>query len=158
MSALVAKLGKGLGGIEVIWLLAFLLVVVVAFGLVSPQFLTVANFGSIAFQVLELGLLTLAMLMPIISGGFNIAIIYTANISGLTLAWVLHLYGGPEAPVWAFALGSAAALAVGSLAGFIMGLVVAYMRCPRWPNWRGCRARSCRSSWFGFMGRDHGLG
>lgn len=127
MNTLAARLGKGLGGVEVIWLFAFLLVVVIVFGLASPQFLTVANFGSIAFQVPELGLLTLAMLMPIISGGFNLAIIYTANISGLTLAWVLHLHGGPEAPVWAFALGSAAALAVGSLAGFTMGLVVAYI-------------------------------
>lgn len=121
-----AWLGKGFG-VEVIWLLAFLVIVIVGFGLVSPQFLTAANFGSIAFQIPELGLLTLAMLMPIISGGLNLAIIYTANISGLTLAWVLQLYGGPDAPVWAFVLGSAAALAVGSMAGLVTGLVVAYI-------------------------------
>src|SRR5690606_31628143 len=109
------------------WLFAFLVVVLVVFGLATPQFMTVANFGSIAFQVPELGLLTLAMLMPIISGGFNLAIIYTANICGLTLAWVLFQFGGPDAPLWAFALGGAAALAVGALAGCIMGLVIAYI-------------------------------
>jgi simple sugar transport system permease protein len=126
MPASIARLNASLGT-EVVGLLAFLVVVVVAFGVTSPQFLTVANFGSIAFQLPELGLLTLAMLMPIISGGFNLAIIYTANIAGLTLAWVLSLYGGPDAPVWAFALGGAAALAVGAFAGFLMGLVIAYI-------------------------------
>ena len=126
MRASIARLNRSLGS-EVVGLFAFLIVVVVVFGLATPQFLTLANFGSIAFQVPELGLLTLAMLMPIISGGFNLAIIYTANICGLTLAWVLHQYGGPEAPLWAFALVGGAALAVGALAGCIMGLVIAYI-------------------------------
>jgi simple sugar transport system permease protein len=67
------------------------------------------------------------MLMPIISGGFNLAIIYTANISGLTLAWVLMQTGGIHAPWPAFAMGCAAAIAVGALAGCIMGLVIAYI-------------------------------
>ena len=38
-----------------------------------PRFLTNATFDSVAFQLPELGLLTLAMLMPIISGGINLA-------------------------------------------------------------------------------------
>lgn len=126
MRASIARLNRSLGS-EVIGLFAFLIVVVVVFGLATPQFLTLANFGSIAFQVPELGLLTLAMLMPIISGGFNLAIIYTANICGLTLAWVLFQFGGPDAPLWAFALGGTAALAAGALAGCIMGLVIAYI-------------------------------
>jgi simple sugar transport system permease protein len=111
----------------VMGLLGFLVLVLVAFSLLAPQFLTVANLDSIAFQLPELGLLTLAMLMPIISGGFNLAIIYTANISGLTLAWVLMHYGGPEAGVSAFLLGATAAIAVGAMAGCIMGLVIAYI-------------------------------
>lgn len=126
MYASIARLNRSLGS-EVVGLFAFLIVVVVVFGLATPKFLALANFGSIAFQVPELGLLTFAMLMPIISGGFNLAIIYTANICGLTLAWVLFQFGGPDAPLWAFALGGAAALAVGALAGCIMGLVIAYI-------------------------------
>jgi simple sugar transport system permease protein len=115
-------LGEGVAG-----LLAFLLLVLVVFGIASPQFLSKANFGSIAFQLPELGLLTLAMLMPIISGGFNLAVIYTANMAGLILAWVLIQFGGVDAPVSAFILGCAAAIAVGALAGFVMGLVIAYI-------------------------------
>ncbi len=108
-------------------LLGFLALVFVVFSFASRQFLTTANLDSIAFQLPELGLLTLAMLMPIISGGFNLAIIYTANMAGLTLAWILIQYGGVDAGPWAFALGVVAAILVGALAGCIMGLVIAYV-------------------------------
>jgi simple sugar transport system permease protein len=67
------------------------------------------------------------MLAPIISGGLNLAIIYTANMAGLTLAWVLLQFGGIDAGPGAFVLGVAAALAVGAAAGAIMGLVIAYI-------------------------------
>jgi simple sugar transport system permease protein len=126
MKGLYAWLDTELGS-GVIGLVGFLLLVVTVFSLATPQFLTVANFGSMAFQLPELGLLTLAMLMPIISGGLNLAIIYTANISGLTLAWILNQNGGVDAGVPAFLLGSAAAVAVGALSGCIMGLVIAYV-------------------------------
>jgi simple sugar transport system permease protein len=111
----------------VLSLIGFLALVLVGFSLATPQFLTAANFDSIAFQLPELGLLTLAMLMPIVSGGFNLAIIHTANICGLTLAWVLIQFGGVDAPLGAFALGAVAAIAVGALAGCVMGLVIAYV-------------------------------
>ncbi|MDP1732291.1 MAG: ABC transporter permease [Devosia sp.] len=126
MRALYARLDKELGT-GVIGLVGFLLLVLVVFSLATPQFLTVANFGSMAFQLPELGLLTLAMLMPIISGGFNLAIIYTANISGLTLAWILNQNGGVDAGMPVFLFGSAAAIAVGALSGCVMGLVIAYV-------------------------------
>lgn len=114
-------------GPEVPGLLGFLLLVVAVFGLLAPNFLTGANFGSIAFQLPELGLLTLAMLMPIVSGGFNLAIIYTANMAGLTLAFVLKQYGGVDAGLWPFVLGTVLALGVGALAGAVMGVVTAYI-------------------------------
>jgi simple sugar transport system permease protein len=114
-------------GPEVPGLLGFLALVVVVFGLTAPNFLTGANLGSIAFQLPELGILTLAMLIPIISGGFNLAIIYTANMAGLTLAFVLMQFGGVEAGVGPFLLGTVLALAVGALSGAAMGAVIAYI-------------------------------
>jgi simple sugar transport system permease protein len=97
-----------------------------AFALTSPQFLTDANFESIAFQLPDLGLLTLAMLAPIMSGGINLAIIATANLSGLTLAWILNMNGGPQAGVFSFVVGVGAALAVGGASGAAMGATIAY--------------------------------
>ncbi len=114
-------------GAETLPLAAFLLLVVAGFSLATPLFLTGANLRSMAFQLPVLGLLTLAMLVPILSGGLNLAIIYQANISGLTLAWVLIQFGGPEAGFGAFVLGSILAMLVGALSGAVMGAVVAYV-------------------------------
>ncbi len=113
---------------EVAGLSVFLIVVVIAFSLASPNFLTGTNLSSMAIQLPELGLLTLAMLIPILSGGLNLSITYTANMSGLALAWTLQAFGGPEAGVEAFILGCALALSVGALSGFVIGVVVAYTK------------------------------
>ena len=92
MSISTERLGRVFGR-DVTGLLGLLVLTVVAFGLTSPQFLTVANFDSIGFQLPDLGLLTLAMLAPIMAGGINLAVIATANLSGLTLAWILNMNG-----------------------------------------------------------------
>ena len=114
-------------GPETLALLAFLCVVFLGFSLATPLFLTGANLRSMAFQMPVLGLLTLAMLVPILSGGLNLAIIFQANISGLTLAWVLIQFGGPDAGPLAFVLGAALALLAGAASGATMGAVVAYV-------------------------------
>ena len=111
---------------EVLGLLIFLITTVVAFSLASPNFLTGANLSSMAIQLPALGLLTLAMLIPIISGGLNLSITYTANMSGLALAWTLQALGGPDAGVEIFLLGCLLALTVGAVSGFVVGVVVAY--------------------------------
>ncbi|NOD64820.1 MULTISPECIES: ABC transporter permease [unclassified Ruegeria] len=114
-------------GAETLPLLVFLGLVFLAFSLATPLFLTGANLRSMAFQMPVLGLLTLAMLVPILSGGLNLAIIFQANISGLALAWVLIAFGGAEAGPGAFVLGAALALLAGAASGAVMGLVVAYV-------------------------------
>ena len=111
---------------EVIGLAIVLAAVLVFFAVTTPRFLTLGTFQSIAFQMPVLGLLTLAMLMPIVSGGFNLAVTFTANIAGLVMAWVLQSMGGPDAGVAAFALAVVAALAAGTLAGWVMGIVIAH--------------------------------
>ncbi|MBY0351335.1 ABC transporter permease [Tabrizicola sp.] len=126
MTALYRRLTAAFGP-EVPGLLGFLALVILVFSLTAPNFLTGANFGSIAFQLPELGLLTLAMLMPIISGGFNLAIIYTANMAGLTLAFVLNQYGGVDAGIMPFLIGTILALLVGAASGAAMGAVIAYV-------------------------------
>ncbi|MEP3297040.1 MAG: hypothetical protein ABJO27_11305, partial [Pseudoruegeria sp.] len=112
---------------ENLLLLVMLALLVVTFSIASPRFLTGANLGSMGFQMPLLGLLTLAMLAPIVSGGLNLAIVYTANISGLTLAWTIMHFGGAEAGIGAFILGCTLALVVGATAGAAIGAVVAYV-------------------------------
>jgi simple sugar transport system permease protein len=111
---------------ELFGLAIILAAVLVFFAAMSPRFLTLGTFQSITFQLPVLGLLTLAMLMPIVSGGFNLAVTFTANIAGLAMAWVLQSMGGPDAGITAFGLAVAAALAAGTLAGWVMGMVIAH--------------------------------
>jgi simple sugar transport system permease protein len=82
----------------------------------------------VAFQLPELGLLTLAMLLPVLTGGLNLAITFTANLAGLTVAWVLQANGGVDASMASFVLGCILAIAVGAATGVVMGLVIAYTR------------------------------
>ncbi|PWE54204.1 sugar ABC transporter permease [Metarhizobium album] len=127
MSKLFERL-KDLAGPEMAGPSMAFVAVMLIFGIASPQFISAATFGSVAFQLPELGLLTLAMLLPILTGGLNLAITFTANIAGLTLAWVLQSYGGADAGVGALILGVVLALAVGAASGVVMGLVIAFTR------------------------------
>ena len=103
--------------------------VLLFFSLASPQFLSRATFGSVAFQLPELGLLTLAMLLPVLTGGLNLAITFTANIAGLTLAWVLQANGGVDAgPLCLPPRQPARYRRRGAASGVVMGLVIAYTR------------------------------
>ncbi|MDP2572615.1 ABC transporter permease [Vibrio penaeicida] len=113
-------------GIENVGLSLLLAAVFIGFSLASPRFLSVANFESMAFQLPELGILTLAMLLPILTGGLNLAITFSANFCGLTLAWILTQFGGTDASVAAFIGGCLVALLVGALSGYMMGSVIAY--------------------------------
>src|SRR5260370_10789829 len=111
---------------DVVGLLGFLAIVIAAMSIASDRFFSADTFVSVAFQLPELGLFTLAMLMPLISGGFNLAVTFTANIAGLAMAWVLHSHGGADAGAGAIVLGICAALATGAAAGWIMGAIIAH--------------------------------
>ncbi|EPE94734.1 ABC transporter permease [Rhizobium grahamii] len=107
--------------------IAFLAVMVI-FGLAANNFISAATFGSVAFQLPELGLLTLAMLLPLLTGGINLSVTFTANLSGLAAAWVMQIYGGVDASPSAFLVGVLAALVTGGAAGLMTGAAIAYTR------------------------------
>ena len=67
-----------------------LLVLVIVFGtLLGERIVGAGALQSMAFQLPELGILSLAMMVPLLSGGLNLSIIATANLCALTMAWVL---------------------------------------------------------------------
>ncbi|HGM5489162.1 TPA: ABC transporter permease [Serratia fonticola] len=100
-----------------------------AFTLLMPgRFFTENTFLSIAFQLPELGLLTFAMFVPMLSGGLNLSIIGTANLTSLFMAWLLIGFVPPEAStavqlMWlVLALLGAALIAV--IIGCLTGLMI----------------------------------
>ncbi|HKE18079.1 MAG TPA: ABC transporter permease [Kofleriaceae bacterium] len=111
-------------------LLALLAALVVTFSILLPgRFLTAGTAQSMMFQLPELGLLALAMAIPLVSGGLNLAIIATTNQCALLMAWIMKSSIGPgtgAAEALALVvLAMLAGLALCALIGFIAGLLIA---------------------------------
>lgn len=101
------------------------------FSILMPErFLSLNTFRSVAFQMPELGLLTLAMFLPFISAGFNLAIIVTANLASLFMAWVwvkqIPAGAGVGLQLLWIAIGLLGAAAIAAVIGAAIGSVVAY--------------------------------
>src|SRR6202163_3371454 len=97
---------------------------------IGDRFFSVNTLQSMAFQMPELGILSLAMMLALLSGGLNLSIIATANLAGLTIAFVLTRYTpGSEGIAWVGvqALAIAAGFAVAALVGLVNGFVIAYL-------------------------------
>ena len=114
------------------YLIVILAVLIGAFTLILPgQFFRGANLQSMAFQVPELGVLAIAMMIPLLSGGINLTIIATANMSGILMAFILTQFipegasGG--GPVMVIAAALSAGLAVSLLIGLLNGWIIAYV-------------------------------
>jgi simple sugar transport system permease protein len=105
--------------------LALLLVALVALNtvLLPGRFGTWGTVQSMMFQLPELGMLALAMAIPLISGGINLAIIATANQCALLMAFVMKLLAPAGASGSVVALAILAALAAGFLLALLIGLV-----------------------------------
>jgi simple sugar transport system permease protein len=111
------------------WGLIALLVALALFfsALLPGQFATTGTLRSMMFQVPELGLLALAMVIPLISGGLNLAIIATTNQCALLMAWILTTLITPESGGAEVAGVIALALVAGFLLSLAIGLVTGFL-------------------------------
>jgi len=97
---------------------------------IGDRFFSVNTLQSMAFQMPELGILSLAMMLALLSGGLNLSIIATANLTGLTIAFLLTRYiPGTEGLAWIGVqmAALAAGFVVAALVGLINGFVIAYL-------------------------------
>ncbi len=110
-------------------LLAITVVIFIAFSLLLPgKFFTVRNMQSMAVQFPEFGILAFAIMITMLTGGIDLSIAGTANLSAIAAALILTRLGGdPGAGMTPFVvipLAVVAALLVGSVCGLINGLLV----------------------------------
>lgn len=113
-------------------LLILLVVLASVFGaLVGDKLFGPLGLRSMAYQLPELGLLSLAMMIALLSGGLDLSIIATANLAALTIAEVLHAspFGvtGVNADLWSV-LAILAGLAAALVVGLLNGLLIAHLR------------------------------
>jgi simple sugar transport system permease protein len=107
--------------------LVLLLVIGWMWGMNPERFLSGSNLQTMAFQLPELGLLALAMMITLLSGGINLAIVAISNLAGIVaalalLAWV------PEHPTGVMsAWGVLAALSMGMVVALLAGVATGWL-------------------------------
>ncbi|HYD43554.1 MAG TPA: ABC transporter permease [Anaeromyxobacter sp.] len=113
--------------------LAAVVIVALMAALNWPRFLTEGNAISMAYQLPIVAFLSLGMMVTMVTGGINLAIIATANFTGIVTVLLLRALAGDAADaagagvaLVAMAGGLAAAMAVGAL----MGWLIAYVEVP----------------------------
>ena len=115
------------------YLLLILIVLALGFELALPgnKFLHFSNFQSMAFQIPELGVLAMAMMITMLSGGINLSIIATANMTAITTAFILTRFIAEDAsgagPILIMLLAVLAGLLMAVLVGLLNGLIIAYI-------------------------------
>lgn len=111
-------------------LIALLAALLLVFAALVPNFLGRGTLTSFMYQLPLLGLLSLAMVVPLITGGLNLAIIATMNQSALLMVWVMRSLAAPDAgglaTFGAIALALLAGLALCLAIGLFVGALVAY--------------------------------
>ncbi len=98
------------------------------------KFLRAYNFESITFLAPELGLLSLAMMLSMLTGGIDLSVIGVANLSGILAGLLFHTVAGAQGPAltqlplaWV-ALGVAISVCTGLIAGLLNGILIARVR------------------------------
>ena len=115
-------------------LVAILIAVVAAMALMNPgRFLSAGNLGSMTYQLPMLAFLSFGMMISMLTGGINLAIVSSANLTGIVTALALNaLTGGDSGSASLLITGVAmvAGLASALASGALMGLLVAYLEVP----------------------------
>lgn len=126
---LMARLRLGMPGGQA-GLAGLLVALLVAFSLFVPQFASMGTLQSFMYQMPLLGLLSLAMVVPLITGGLNLAIIATTNQCALLMVWVMQTAAdpgaGPGATLAVILLAMAAGIVLCLAIGLLTGALVAY--------------------------------
>ena len=108
-------------------LLVIMALVLLAMAVLNPKvFYSASNFTSMAVQFPELGFLSIAAALVLMSGGIDLSVTGTAVLSGIVAARIMLASDAPEGPsVGVVVLACIAALLVGLLCGAVNALLVA---------------------------------
>lgn len=114
-----------------ILLVVMVLVILLMWALTGSDFMNLGNFQSMAYQMPELGILTLAMMIAMLTSGINLSIIATANLSGIVMAIVLTMAFPAESAMtnspWLVVIAILAGLLVAAIVGLINGFLIAVL-------------------------------
>ncbi len=115
--------------------LSLLVFAVMAWWVPSGRFLRPGNFEGLSYIAPELGLLAVATMIAMLTGGIDLSVIGIANLAGILAGLLFHwAASAPRGPALAslavpwISAGIACALLVGALAGLLNGMLIARLR------------------------------
>jgi inositol transport system permease protein len=103
-------------------LILVILVMVVVFGTMNPNFLSITNFRNVLRQMAILGIAACGQTMVILSGGFDLSVGMVIGFVSITSAMIMEVHG-----LWT---GIIAALMIGTAVGATNGFMVAKLNLP----------------------------
>jgi ribose transport system permease protein len=123
---------RGQAAVRDLWIGGVLLVLIVAFSIDSPYFLTRANWLNTSSTATEVLLLAVGETFVICAGGIDLSVGAVLGLSGTAGAWVMaHGFPGAHgAAAGAVAAGFLAAIAVAGAFGLLNGFLVAWAGIP----------------------------
>lgn len=106
-------------------------IILLMWGITGNDFMNLGNFQSMAYQMPELGVLSLAMMIAMLTSGINLSIIATANLSGIVIAMILTRAVSPESgdvsSLLVVMLAICAGLIVSAIIGALNGFLIAVL-------------------------------
>jgi simple sugar transport system permease protein len=116
---------------QTILLLGVFIVLAVFFSVTEDRFLTARSITSMGFQLPEIGVLSLAMMITMLTGGINLSVNATSNLAAVLAGFVMVKFIPPGATleliVVYLAVAILIALVVGLISGLINGFLIGYM-------------------------------
>lgn len=124
-----SKLNSGLlADRKITQLLAITVGTLVIFSILSPNiFFSPNNFKSMSYQVPEIAILSIAVMLSMLTGGIDLSIVSISNAAALVAAWVMTSHSdttGTESLMWII-IACALGILVGLIAGGINSILVA---------------------------------
>lgn len=105
-----------------------LLAVLLLMGMLNGlDFFELDSLQSMAFQLPELGILSLAMMVTMLTAGINLSIIASANLSGIVTALILTNAINPAAPGGGAGIIIVLAISAGLLTSIVIGLLNGFL-------------------------------
>ena len=124
-----SKLNSGLlADRKITQLLAITIGTLVIFSILSPNiFFSPNNFKSMSYQVPEIAILSIAVMLSMLTGGIDLSIVSISNAAALVAAWVMTSHSettGTESLMW-IVIACALGILVGLIAGGVNSILVA---------------------------------
>ena len=117
------------GDMDLFRLFGIMILILIAAGLALPDtFFTVRTFQAMSIQFPEIGILAIAMMLTMLTGGIDLSVVSTANLAAICasilLTTLLPAGGSPHYILPVILLAVATSAGVGVLAGLFNGLLI----------------------------------